>query len=58
MVLTHDLVEIYAGDTYAFDEAAVAGQRAREEEAAEALFSPSLTTWAGKLRGMDEFEEA
>ena len=59
LVLTHDLVEIYAGDTYAFDEAAVAGQRAREEEAAEALFSSLPDDLAGKLRGLwDEFEEA
>jgi len=59
LVLTHDLVEIYAGDTYAFDEAAVAGQRAREEEAAEALFSSLPNDLAGKFRGLwDEFEEA
>ena len=59
LVLTHDLVEIYAGDTYAFDEAAVAGQKAREEEAAEALFSSLPNDLAGKFRGLwDEFEEA
>ena len=35
MVLIHDLVEIDAGDTYAYDEAGKATQRAREEAAAE-----------------------
>jgi putative hydrolase of HD superfamily len=38
LVLAHDLVEIYAGDTYAYDDAALAGQKAREEEAARRLF--------------------
>lgn len=38
MVLIHDLVEIDAGDTYAYDEAGKQTQRAREEKAAERIF--------------------
>lgn len=38
MVLIHDLVEIDAGDTYAYDSAAGATQRAREEKAADRIF--------------------
>ncbi len=39
MILVHDLVEIYAGDTFAFDKIALASQTEREEEAAKKLFS-------------------
>ena len=35
MVLVHDLVEIYAGDTYAYDEGGNASKREREVKAAE-----------------------
>ena len=38
MVLIHDLVEIDAGDTYAYDEAAAAGKEERERKAAERVF--------------------
>ncbi|NLI95117.1 MAG: arsenite methyltransferase [Synergistaceae bacterium] len=38
LVLCHDLVELYAGDTYAYDEAGVENQAEREEKAARALF--------------------
>ncbi len=38
MLLVHDLVEIDAGDTFAFDPAAVSTQREREERAAERVF--------------------
>lgn len=38
MILIHDVVEIDAGDTYAYDEAAKATQREREEKAAARLF--------------------
>ncbi|HPE91816.1 MAG TPA: HD domain-containing protein [Synergistales bacterium] len=57
LVLTHDLVEIYAGDTYAYDEAGVAAQRAKEEKAAERLFSSLPDDLAEEFRGLwDEFE--
>lgn len=39
MVLIHDLVEIYAGDTYAYDLEAAKTQAAREAAAAERLFA-------------------
>jgi putative hydrolase of HD superfamily len=39
LVLTHDLVELYAGDTYAYDAKAVEGQDEREMEAAKRLFA-------------------
>lgn len=38
MILIHDVVEIDAGDTYAYDEAAKTTQREREEKAAARLF--------------------
>ncbi|MGI6664556.1 MAG: HD domain-containing protein [Christensenellaceae bacterium] len=39
MALVHDLIEIYAGDTFAYDEAAKEGQAAREAAAAKKLFA-------------------
>lgn len=38
MVLIHDLVEIDAGDTYAYDTAGAATKRAREVKAADRIF--------------------
>lgn len=38
MLLIHDVVEIDAGDTYAYDETAKATQREREEKAAARIF--------------------
>ena len=39
MVLVHDLVEIFAGDTFCYDTSAGETQQQREESAAERLFS-------------------
>ena len=39
MLLLHDLVEIYAGDTYLYDEKANSDKREREENAAQRLYS-------------------
>ena len=39
LILTHDLVEIYACDTYAHDRAAREAAKARERDAAEKLFA-------------------
>ena len=39
MCIVHDLVEIYAGDTFAYDVNANVDKEAREKEAAEKLFS-------------------
>ena len=38
MVLIHDLVEIDAGDTYAYDEAGAATKKERETKAADRIF--------------------
>ena len=38
MLLIHDIVEIDAGDTYAYDEEAKKTQKEREEKAAERIF--------------------
>ena len=38
MVLIHDLVEIDAGDTYAYDAQGLTSQREREEKAADRIF--------------------
>jgi putative hydrolase of HD superfamily len=40
LALVHDLVEIHAGDTYAYDEAQAMAQAEREEAAAHRLFDP------------------
>ena len=57
MVLVHDLVEIYAGDTYAYDEGGNASKREREVKAAEKLFALLPEDQGAFLRGLwDEFE--
>lgn len=57
MVLIHDIVEIDAGDTYAYDEEAKKTQKAREEKAAERIFHLLPDDQACKLRGLwEEFE--
>lgn len=57
MVLIHDLVEIDAGDTYAYDEAAKTTQRERELAAAERIFGLLPEDQGRKLRALwDEFE--
>lgn len=39
MVIIHDLVEVYAGDTFAFDVSGNANKEEREKKAADKLFS-------------------
>ena len=39
MALVHDLVEVYAGDTFAYDSEAARSKKAREQAAADKLFS-------------------
>ena len=39
MLLIHDLVEVYAGDTFAYNEEAVRDQKEKEQKAADKLFS-------------------
>lgn len=57
MLLIHDLVEIDAGDTFAFDQAAVLTQREREERAAERIFGLLPADMAEEMRAVwEEFE--
>ena len=59
MILIHDIVEIDAGDTYAYDEEGKATQREREVKAADRLFQMLPEDQGKKLRGLwEEFEEA
>ncbi|MCB5599555.1 HD domain-containing protein [Blautia hansenii] len=57
MVLIHDLVEIDAGDTYAYDEAGKQTQRIREEKAADRIFAMLPKDQGGKFRALwEEFD--
>lgn len=58
MVLIHDIVEIDAGDTYAYDEAGKLDQKEREEKAAQRLYGMLPDKQAKKLYDIwKEFEE-
>lgn len=58
MLLIHDLVEIDAGDTFAYDEKAKKSQREREIIAADRIFGLLPSDQGEKLRALwDEFEE-
>lgn len=57
MVAIHDLVEIEAGDTFAYDAAARATQAAREAAAAETVFALLPEDLGARLRALwEEFE--
>jgi putative hydrolase of HD superfamily len=57
MLLIHDLVEIDAGDTYAYDETGKATQQEREQAAAERVFAMLPDDQGRKMRALwDEFE--
>ena len=57
MVLVHDLVEIDAGDTYAYDAAGVSTQKERENQAADRIFGMLPADQGEWLRNLwDEFE--
>ncbi|HZJ57796.1 MAG TPA: HD domain-containing protein [Clostridia bacterium] len=58
MLLVHDLVEIYAGDTFCYDEKANLDKAHRELVAAERLYSLLPSDQGQELRALwDEFEE-
>jgi putative hydrolase of HD superfamily len=58
MVIIHDLVEIDAGDTFAYDTARMAGQHEREALAADRIFGLLPRDQARQFRALwDEFEE-
>ncbi len=57
MLIVHDLVEIDAGDTFAYDTAAMAGQHEREAIAADRIFGLLPPDQAREFRALwDEFE--
>ena len=59
MCLLHDVVEIDAGDTYAYDETAKESQAAREAAAAERIFGLLPEDQAGEFRALfAEFDAA
>ena len=59
MCLIHDVVEIDAGDTYAYDPKALATQKEREEKAKERIFSLLPDDQKKDLIAIfDEFEES
>src|SRR6202167_6712315 len=58
MLILHDLVEIDAGDTFAYDTARMAGQHEREARAADRIFGMLPADQAAAFRKLwDEFEE-
>lgn len=57
MLIVHDLVEIDAGDTFAYDTAAMANQHEREAIAADRIFGLLPEDQAREFRALwDEFE--
>ncbi|MFI3257297.1 MAG: HD domain-containing protein [Spirochaetales bacterium] len=57
MVIVHDLVEIYAGDTFAFDVQAHADKENRELLAADTLFSQLPSDMGSQIRALwEEFD--
>ena len=58
MLIIHDLVEIDAGDTFAYDNARRVDQHERESVAADRIFALLPSDQAAEFRGLwDEFEE-
>jgi len=57
MIVAHDLVEVEAGDTFAYDQAHILTQAARERAAADVVFGRLPPDLGQKLRGLwEEFE--
>ncbi|WP_214103322.1 HD domain-containing protein [Acrocarpospora catenulata] len=58
MLLVHDIVEIDAGDTFIYDQAAVEAQPGLEQAAADRIFGLLPPEQAAEFRALwDEFEE-
>lgn len=58
MALIHDLVEIYAGDTFAFDKQANLDKEVREKEAADKIFGILPKEQGKEYRALwEEFDE-
>lgn len=58
MALIHDIVEIDAGDTYAYDEKGKATEKEREEKAAERIFGLLPEDQGDKLKALFKEYEA
>ena len=59
MMLVHDLVEIYAGDTFAYDIAGNASKKEREKLAADKLYALLPSDQSAYLRSLwEEFDAA
>jgi len=57
MLLVHDIVEVDAGDTYVYDEAAVASREGRERQAVTRVFGLLPSDMAAELKALwEEFE--
>lgn len=58
IALVHDLIEVYAGDTFAYDEKGNEDKHDREMQAAEKLFSILDPVQGAEIRALwDEFEQ-
>lgn len=58
MLLVHDLIEIYAGDTFCYDEIGNSNKKERERKAADKLFSMLPDKEGREIRKLwEEFEE-
>ncbi|WP_170984946.1 HD domain-containing protein [Roseomonas sp. AR75] len=58
MIAAHDLVEVEAGDTFAYDEAHILTQAARERAAADVVFGRLPPDLGTRMRALwEEFEE-
>lgn len=58
MALVHDLVEVYAGDTFAYDERGYSDKEAREAAAADRLFGSLPEPQGEEFRALwEEFDE-
>ena len=59
MLVVHDLVEVYAGDTFAYDDKGNASKEEREKEAADKLFSQIPPEQGAEIRSLwEEFDSA
>lgn len=59
IALVHDLVEVYAGDTFAYDEKGYEDKEERERAAADKLFGSLESEQSAEFRALwDEFEAA
>ncbi len=57
MAVLHDIVEVYAGDTFIYDEKAKESQEAKEKEAADKIFGILPEDQRSEFRSLwDEFE--